>query len=238
MLTPHTGGGACVCSEQGTKSLPVSEISSVGEEEPDSTWPQVTDKQKSRAKLPLCLPPTQLLPSPPHVNKLAKWTILPLCLGDNNKLRTLVTGRFTSLLQPPLRSHSTVFSSSSPTVWTFIFRAEIHLDLMTACHVREREASTNVFPGLCHETPPPRCSAVASLSEPNSHLQGCKTQCAGLGSLISLLGLLSFGVSLHIEYFTPWAGWCFMNSLAIPCGDRTKSIYSCYSNISHFHFLT
>lgn len=33
--------------------------------------------------------------------------------------------------------------------------------------------------------------------------KGARLQGAGLGSLISLLGLLSFGVSLHIEYFTP-----------------------------------
>lgn len=52
--------------------------------------------------------------------------------------------------------------------------------------------------------PSPRCSAVASLLESNSHLQGWKIQSLVLTHW-PLLGLCSFAISLHIECFVSWA---------------------------------
>lgn len=108
-----------------------------------------------------------------------------------------------SLLWPPQRPCS--ISSSSFTVRTFTFRATTHLELITACCIRERPILMFSF-RLCHEIPSPCCSAVASLSEPNSHLQGWETQGSSPGSLVSLRPLQLRYKASH-DYFMSCAWW-------------------------------
>lgn len=89
-----------------------------------------------------------------------------------------------------------------------------------------------------HEMPSPRCSAVASLSEPNSHLQGWEIQCPSFDSLVRLLGLCSFGTSLHIKYFVSSARRMLHEfSSRSLWTQRTKGTYNWSSdNIACFPF--